>query len=59
MSTHEKTKPEAPAEEPVIHAEAHAIKDNGLPGTAAAPMAIKEHGLPGGAAPRAIKDSGL
>lgn len=63
MSTHEKTQTEVPAEEATqlgggIHAE-HAIKEHGLPGTAAAPAAIKEHGLPGHAAPMAIKDRGL
>jgi hypothetical protein len=64
MTHPENTKPEPPAEQATpgvggIHADAHAIKEHGLPGTAAAPMAIKDHGLPGAAAPRAIKDSGL
>ena len=60
MSTHENTKPEeAPLEPGGMHAEAHAIKDHGLPGPIA-PTAIKDHGLPGGSAtPKAIKDSGL
>jgi hypothetical protein len=64
MTHPENTKPEAPAEEVApagggLHVEAHAIKEHGLPGRAAAPMAIKEHGLPGGATPNAIKERGI